>query len=109
MTYARPAYRGCRCGAYPLHDQLSSHPAARVPLHELPEAFGAGAAPPTLPSRAPRSRSFKYMVVKVGTLDGSSGMKITVNIWTKSGRSWDCIDPATQQHPGQPDVPAPTN
>lgn len=44
--------------------------------------------------------------LRIGTLDDSSGMKITANIWTKSARSWDYIDPATKQFPGQPDAPA---
>ena len=44
--------------------------------------------------------------VRAGTLDDSSGLKIIMNIWTKSARSWDYIDPATKQHPGQPDLPA---
>jgi hypothetical protein len=44
--------------------------------------------------------------VRAGTLDDSSGLKIVMNIWTKSARSWDYIDPATKQHSGQPDLPA---
>jgi hypothetical protein len=44
--------------------------------------------------------------LRIGTLDDSSGMKITANIWTKSARPWDYIDPATKQFPGQPDAPA---
>jgi len=42
------------------------------------------------------------MALRIGTLDDSSGMKITANIWTKSARPWDYIDPASQQFPGQP-------
>ena len=49
----------------------------------------------------------EMVVVRAGTLDDSSGMKITANIWTASARSWAYIDPATKQHPGQPDAPAP--
>ena len=44
--------------------------------------------------------------LRIGTLDDSSGMKITANIWTKSARPWAHIDPASQQFPGQPDAPA---
>jgi hypothetical protein len=44
--------------------------------------------------------------LRIGTLDDSSGMKITANIWTKSARPWAWIDPATKQFPGQPDPPA---
>ena len=44
----------------------------------------------------------EMVVVRAGTLDDSSGMKITANIWTKSARAWDYIDPATKQFPGQP-------
>lgn len=45
-------------------------------------------------------------VLRAGTLDDSSGMKITANIWTRSARPWAYIDPASQQFPGQPDAPA---
>ena len=44
--------------------------------------------------------------LRIGTLDDSSGMKITANIWTRSARPWAYIDPASQQCPGQPDAPA---
>jgi hypothetical protein len=44
--------------------------------------------------------------LRIGTLDDSSGMKITANIWTRSARPWAYIDPASQQFPGQPDAPA---
>jgi hypothetical protein len=44
--------------------------------------------------------------LRIGTLDDSSGMKITANIWTRSARPWDYIDPASKQFPGQPDAPA---
>jgi hypothetical protein len=40
--------------------------------------------------------------LRIGTLDDSSGMKITANIWTKSARPWAYIDPASKQFPGQP-------
>lgn len=46
--------------------------------------------------------------LRVGTLDDSSGMQITANIWTKSARPWSYIDPASKQFPGQPDAPAAT-
>jgi hypothetical protein len=42
----------------------------------------------------------EMIVVRAGTLDDSSGMKITTNIWTASARPWDYIDPATERHPG---------
>ena len=32
-------------------------------------------------------------------------MKITAHIWTKSARNWAHMDPASAQHPGQPDAP----
>ena len=43
--------------------------------------------------------------LRVGTLDDSSGMKITANIWTNSARPWAWIDPSTKLFPGQPDSP----
>jgi hypothetical protein len=42
------------------------------------------------------------MVVRAGTFDDSSAMKITTNIWTKSARPWSWIDPASEQLPGNP-------
>ena len=40
-----------------------------------------------------------FVVVRAGTLDDSSGLKIATHIWTSRVRSWDHIDPATEQHP----------
>jgi hypothetical protein len=45
--------------------------------------------------------------LRIGTLDDSSNMRITANIWTTSARPWAYIDPASQQFPGQPDAPTP--
>lgn len=42
------------------------------------------------------------VMVRAGTLDEAGEMKIVANIWTKSARTWDHIDPATKQFPGQP-------
>ncbi len=53
-----------------------------------------------------RAATPETLVVRAGTLDDSSGMKITMNIWTRSARPWAWIDPASKQHPGQPDAPA---
>ena len=46
-----------------------------------------------------------FIVVRAGTLDDSSGMKITGNIWTASARPWSHIDPDTECHPGN--IPPP--
>ena len=40
-----------------------------------------------------------FVVVRAGSLDDSSGMKIAAHIWTSTARSWDHIDPATERHP----------
>lgn len=48
----------------------------------------------------------EMLVVRGGSLDDSSGMKIVASIWTKSARPWSYIDPKTTQYPGQPDAPA---
>jgi hypothetical protein len=43
-----------------------------------------------------------FVTIRAGSLDDSSGLKITLHIWTKSARSWDPIDPTSRQHPTQP-------
>jgi hypothetical protein len=58
------------------------------------------------PLYSQRANAPENVMVRAGTLDDSSGLKITLNIWTGSARSWDYIDPGTKQHPGQPDAPA---
>jgi hypothetical protein len=58
------------------------------------------------PLYSQRDATPENLVLRAGSLDDSSGMKITANIWTKSARSWAHIDPSTQQFPGQPDAPA---
>jgi len=54
---------------------------------------------------ATRPPGFPAVIVKVGTLDNPTDMKITANIWTRSARPWAYIDPSSAQHPGQPDPP----
>jgi hypothetical protein len=58
------------------------------------------------PIYSQRATTPETMALRAGTLDDSSGLKISTNIWTGSACSWDYIDPATKQHPGQPDAPA---
>ena len=41
-----------------------------------------------------------FVVVRAGSLDDSSGMKITGDIWTATAPSWVHIDPASERHPG---------
>jgi hypothetical protein len=48
-----------------------------------------------------------FLVVRAGTLDDSSGMKITGNIWTATARPWAHIDPGTERHPGNMPPPPP--
>jgi hypothetical protein len=51
-----------------------------------------------------------FVVVRAGTFDDSSGMKITGNIWTSSARPWAYIDPATECHAANmPPPPAAKN
>lgn len=47
-----------------------------------------------------REATPEMVVVRAGTLDDSSGMKITAHIWTASARPWSYIDPACERHPG---------
>lgn len=58
------------------------------------------------PIYSQRQSTPETVVVRAGTLDDSSELKITANIWTARARSWTHIDPASTQHPGQPDAPA---
>lgn len=58
------------------------------------------------PIYSQRTETPETVVVRAGTLDDSSGMRITAHIWTKSARPWGYIAPGTTQHPGQPDAPA---
>ena len=54
------------------------------------------------PIYSQRDASPDRMVVRAGSFDDSSAMKITANIWTKSARPWSHIDPGTEQLPGNP-------
>ena len=54
------------------------------------------------PLYAHREASPERVVVKAGTLDDSSALKVTAHIWTKSARPWTWIDPAAEQMPGNP-------
>ena len=52
-----------------------------------------------------REASPEMVVVRAGTMDNAPDMKVTAHIWTRSARNWAYIDPASAQHPGQPDAP----
>jgi hypothetical protein len=54
------------------------------------------------PVYSQREGNPERIVVRAGSFDDSSAMKITTNIWTKSARPWSWIDPATEQLPGNP-------
>jgi hypothetical protein len=54
------------------------------------------------PLYAHREASPERIVVKAGTLDDTSGLKIASHIWTRSARPWSYIDPAAEQVPGNP-------
>jgi len=58
------------------------------------------------PLYSQRDATPENMALRAGTLDDSTGMKITGNIWTNSARPWSHIDPSTHRFPGQPDAPA---
>jgi hypothetical protein len=60
------------------------------------------------PIYSQRATTPDIVVVRAGTFDTAGDMRITANIWTRSARPWAHIDPATVQHPGQPDAPAAT-
>ncbi len=51
------------------------------------------------PIYSQRATMPEVMVIKVGTLDDSNHMRLTMNIWTKSARPWMHIDPATECYP----------
>lgn len=50
------------------------------------------------PIYSQREKTPEMMVVKVGTLDDSSAMKVAMNIWTKRARPWAHLSPDTEQH-----------
>jgi len=54
------------------------------------------------PIYSQRDSTPERVVVRAGTFDDSSGMKIATHIWTKSARPWSWIDPDTEQLPGNP-------
>jgi len=54
------------------------------------------------PLYAFREASPERLVIKAGTLDDTSSLKITAHIWTRSKRPWSLIDPACEQIEGNP-------
>ena len=59
------------------------------------------------PMYSQREKMPEMMVLKVGTLDDSSGLKLTTNIWTRSARPWMHIDPGATNHPQNRPMPPP--
>ena len=60
------------------------------------------------PIYSQREKMPELMVIKVGTLDDTSGLKLTTNIWTRSARPWMHIDPAATNHPQNRPIPPPS-
>ena len=54
------------------------------------------------PLYAYREANPERYVVKAGTLDDTSGLKIAAHIWTRSKRPWSHIDPACEQFETSP-------
>ena len=46
-----------------------------------------------------RHNTPEMMVLKVGTLDDASQLKLAMNIWTDSTLPWMVLDPAVERHP----------
>ena len=62
----------------------------------LTRFFCADCGSPIFSSRNPNPG---FVVVRAGTLDDSSGLRITGNIWTSTARPWAHIDRSTECHP----------
>ena len=70
----------------------------------LSRHFCASCGSPIYSHRNPRAG---FVVVRAGSLDDSSGLKIATHIWTASARPWSYVDPAAECHPGNlPPPPA---
>ena len=86
-------------GATRKYDDSATHSGRTLSRH-----FCADCGSPIYSQRNPDPG---FLVVRAGTLDDSSGMKIAGNIWTASARPWAHIDPATECHPGNMPAPPP--
>jgi len=86
-------------GATRKYDDSATHSGRTLSRH-----FCADCGSPVYSQRNPDPG---FLVVRAGTLDDSSGMKIAGNIWTASARPWAFIDPATECHPGNMPPPPP--
>ena len=45
-----------------------------------------------------REKMPEMMILKVGTLDDASGLKMAINVWTDSALPWMHVDPALANH-----------
>ena len=86
-------------GATKRYDDSATHSGRTLSRH-----FCADCGSPIYSHRNPNPG---FVVVRAGSLDNSSGMKITGNIWTASARPWDYIDRSTECHPGNMPPPPP--
>jgi len=86
-------------GATRKYDDSATHSGRTLSRH-----FCADCGSPIYSQRNPDPG---FLVVRAGTLDDSSGMKIATNIWTASARPWAFIDRSTECHPGNMPPPPP--
>ena len=88
---------GCLCGAirYTITAPITELRAFKIDKGE-PKRFSTKAD-----SGRTLVRSPDMLGVRAGTLDDSSGLKITTHIWTSTARPWSHIDPRAKQVEGQ--------
>ena len=61
------------------------------------------------PIYSQRNPDAGFVVIRAGTLDDSSRLKIGTHIWTATAPGWVHIDPSTERHPQNMPAPPPKN
>lgn len=52
------------------------------------------------PIHSQRDNAPEFLVLKAGTLDSHEGLRVAMNIWTRSRRPWTLMDTSLESHDG---------
>ena len=86
---SEPITGGCLCGA--IRYEVS------VPVEKLIACHCTDCGSPIYSQRA---NAPDFLVLKAGSLDHPEGLKVVMNIWTRSRRPWTLMDESLESHEG---------
>ena len=86
-----------------LSGELATHAYVAASGNTLTHSFCARCGTPVMAQSSARPQ---FRTIRLGFLEPGHGLAPQMAIWTGDAPPWACIDPALEQHRGQPPAPA---